>query len=128
MKPGISRRAAGFVLGALAAFVALGGRISNAVAAVKASDAKALQALLGCPVITPKRANKYRIARDIANAPSPKAMVLWGPQHGALRDRRPTDTAFFHRESRYNGFILTRWSDPKDDARTSNGCAGCGRT
>ncbi|CAN7778111.1 hypothetical protein LJR175_007921 [Variovorax sp. LjRoot175] len=89
MKPGISHCAAGLVLGALAAFAALGGRISNAFAAVKAADAKALEALLGCPVITPEGANKYRIARDIANTPSPKAMVLWEPQHDAPARPQP---------------------------------------
>lgn len=55
--------------------------------------------------------------RAIERAPSPKAMVLWGPQHGAMRERGPTATAHFHRESLYNGFILTRWSDPADDRR-----------
>lgn len=51
----------------------------------------------------------------VARAPSEKSMMLWGPQHGAMRARKPTDTAFFHREALYNGFILSRWSDPAED-------------
>lgn len=57
------------------------------------------------------------MVRAIENAPSPKAMMLWGPQHGAMRDHKPTDTAFFHREGLFSGFILTRWSDPADDEK-----------
>jgi len=53
----------------------------------------------------------------IRKAPSPQSMVLWAPQHGAMRERRPKDTAFYHRESAYNGFILSRWSDPREDQK-----------
>lgn len=57
------------------------------------------------------------MVKAIESAPSSKAMMLWGPQHGAMREHGPRDTAFSHRESVYTGFVLSRWSDPKEDRK-----------
>jgi len=61
------------------------------------------------------------ILKAFENAPSPNAIVVWGPQHGAMRDRGPKDTAFYHREALYNGFIVTGWSDPREDQKNIQG-------
>lgn len=52
--------------------------------------------------------------KAMANAPSPHAIMLWGPQHGAMRKPGPTDTAYYHRDAKVNGFVLSRWTDPAE--------------
>lgn len=57
------------------------------------------------------------ILKALESAPSPHAIVLWSPDHGAMRERGPKDTAFYHREALFNGFITSRWSDPSEDQK-----------
>lgn len=55
--------------------------------------------------------------KALAEAPSTDAMALFAPNHGAVRNHRPTDTAFFHRAAFANGFVQSSWIDPAEDEK-----------